>query len=128
MGLRYDSHYRDGSFSQVEDMEVIHSGTWPHTHSHLPSSKSNFKSWPGNTRLQKAWGGLSLAAVHPTMSSSKQTNTNNSHYSWEILLTLAKPQDTELSSTVTPIDQQLPTQLNNVPITIHVNRINILQR
>lgn len=34
VGLRYDGHYSSGSFGQVEDMEVIHSGTWPHTHTH----------------------------------------------------------------------------------------------
>lgn len=35
VGLRYECNCRDGSFNRVEDVEVIHTGIWPHMHAHL---------------------------------------------------------------------------------------------
>lgn len=82
VGLRYDSHYRDGSSGQVKDREVIHSGTWPHIHTHLPSRIGNSNSWVTHGNKRREEGCKFNNVIF--------TTDKYSDYSCETLFTLAE--------------------------------------
>lgn len=78
-GLRYECRRRDGGFGQVEDMEVIHTGTWPRVHSHLPGN--------GNSSIRATNGWNMWEGEGPTL---RNAAFKHVAYGWEKLLPSTK--------------------------------------